>query len=56
MKKSEFMEIAGNTDRMPEPADGEEFRVYSYEDVFFGIYQYKQKQKLFCPVKLFITT
>ena len=56
MKKSEFMEIAGNTDRMPEPADGEEFRVYSYEDVFFGIYQYEQKRKLFCPVKLFITT
>lgn len=35
-------------------ADGQEFRVYSYEGAFYGIYSYAEKRRLFCPVKLFL--
>lgn len=56
MKRTEFMEMPGRAEGILYPADGEQFRVYSSENVFFGIYQYEQNRRLFCPVKLFITT
>ncbi len=30
-------------------------RVYSHEDVFYGVYEYDSTRKMFCPVKLFFT-
>lgn len=38
-----------------EPVDGEEFRVYSHQGHFFGIYRYEGRRGLFVPVKLFFT-
>ena len=34
---------------------GMQVRIYSHEGVFFGVYEYDSKRKLFCPVKLFFT-
>ncbi len=31
-------------------------RVYSHEGIFFGVYEYDNKRKMFCPVKLFFTS
>lgn len=31
----------------------EEYRVYSHEGIFFGVYRYEGRRKLLCPVKLF---
>lgn len=28
-------------------------RIYSHEDIFYGVYGYDEKRKLFCPVKMF---
>ena len=35
-------------------ADGQEFRVYSNEGIFYGVYSYAERRRLFCPVKLFL--
>ena len=37
-----------------EPEDGEQFRIYSHQHVFFGIYRYESERRLFLPVKLFL--
>ena len=37
-----------------EAADGQEFRVYSDEGIFYGIYRYVGQRRLFCPVKMFL--
>lgn len=37
-----------------EPKDGEQFRIYSSGQVFFGIYRYESERGLFLPVKLFL--
>lgn len=55
MKSSEFVEWDKGPNASLTLYDGREFRVYSHENVFFGIYRYEQKRKLFCPVKLFFT-
>jgi len=34
-------------------SDGEQFRIYNGEGVFCGIYQYEDRRKLLCPVKMF---
>ena len=34
---------------------GMQVRIYSHEGVFYGVYEYDSKRKLFCPVKLFFT-
>lgn len=34
--------------------DGQEFRVYSNEGIFYGVYSYAERRRLFCPVKLFL--
>lgn len=36
------------------PGDGEQFRIYSSGQVFWGIYRYEAKRGLFLPVKLFL--
>lgn len=38
-----------------EPVDGEEFRVYSHQGYFFGVYRYEERRGLFVPVKMFFT-
>ena len=55
MKSSDFAEWNKDANASLTLYDGREFRVYSHENVFFGIYRYEQKRKLFCPVKLFFT-
>ena len=35
------------------PEDGEQFRVYSHQHIFFGIYRYEAERRLLLPVKLF---
>lgn len=30
-----------------------EVRIYSHENIFYGVYEYDSRRKLFCPVKLF---
>lgn len=55
MKSSDFAEWNKDANVSLTLYDGREFRVYSHENVFFGIYRYEQKRKLFCPVKLFFT-
>lgn len=35
-------------------ADGQEFRVYDHQGIFYGIYSYIRQRRLFCPVKLFL--
>ena len=47
LKKEDFME---NTEEI---ADGKEIRVYSHQNIFFGIYRYEKRRKLFSPVKMF---
>ena len=37
------------------PEDGEQFRVYSHQHIFFGIYRYEAERRLLLPVKLFFT-
>ena len=37
------------------PADGERFCVYDENAIFYGIYQYERKTKMFTPVKMFIS-
>lgn len=44
-----------NTDKEFTPEDGEQFRIYSHQNVFFGIYRYEAAKGLLCPVKLFLT-
>lgn len=34
-------------------SDGEQFRIYNREDIFCGIYQYEERRRLLCPVKMF---
>ena len=43
----------GERDNKREIADQEEFRVYSHDNIFFGIYRYEAKRGLLMPVKLF---
>jgi len=38
-----------------EPVDGEEFRVYSHQGHFFGVYRYEERRGLFVPVKMLFT-
>lgn len=47
LKKEDFLE---NTEEI---ADGKEIRVYSHQNIFFGIYRYEKRRKLFFPVKMF---
>lgn len=54
LKSGDFQEegfICGDTQKA---AGGQEFRVYSHEGVFYGIYSYAERSRLFCPVKLFL--
>ena len=34
--------------------DGQAYRVYDYQGIFYGIYSYTKQRRLFCPVKLFL--
>lgn len=34
--------------------DGQAFRVYDQQGIFYGIYSYARQRRLFCPVKLFL--
>lgn len=36
-----------------DPTDGEEFRVYSHQRCFYGVYRYEAGHRLFVPVKMF---
>ncbi len=36
-------------------AEGKKFRVYSHRKVFFGVYRYEEKCRLFSAVKMFLT-
>lgn len=47
LKKEDFME---NTEEF---TDGKEIRVYSHQNIFFGIYRYEKRRELFSPVKMF---
>lgn len=47
LKKEDFLE---NTEEI---ADGKEIRVYSHQNIFFGIYRYEKRRELFSPVKMF---
>lgn len=40
-------------DKNRKPEDGEQFRVYSHQHIFFGIYRYEAERRLLLPVKLF---
>lgn len=42
-------------DKNRKPEDGEQFRVYSHQHIFFGIYRYEAERRLLLPVKLFFT-
>lgn len=42
-------------DKNRKPEDGEQFRVYSHQHIFFGIYRYEVERRLLLPVKLFFT-
>ncbi len=39
-----------------EPQDYSQYRVYIKENIFVGIYEYRRKERRFCPVKMFIST
>ncbi len=54
LKKSDVRLV--EADRSGEPEDGEQFRVYSHQEVFFGIYRYESERRLFLPVKMFFLT
>lgn len=41
------------TDKNRKPEDGEQFRVYSHQHIFFGLYCYEAERRLLLPVKLF---
>ena len=56
MKKADFVEADDAKGPLAELSDGKEFRVYSDEGSFFGVYQYEARRKLICPVKLFISS
>lgn len=47
LKKSDFRE------KTAEILDGQEIRVYSHQNIFFGVYRYEKKRELFSPVKMF---
>ena len=49
LKTGEFEEIDAK-----EAADGQKFRVYDGQGIFYGIYGYIRARRLFCPVKLFM--
>lgn len=38
-----------------EPQDCSQYRIYIKENNFVGIYEYRRKEKRFCPVKMFIS-
>lgn len=40
-------------DKNRKPEDGEQFRVYSHQHIFFGLYCYEAERRLLLPVKLF---
>lgn len=40
-------------DKNRKPEDGEQFRVYSHQHIFYGIYRYEAEHRLLLPVKLF---
>ncbi len=47
-------DIVENDITLESQKDGQEFRVYSYQGVFYGIYTYDLQYRLYCPVKLFL--
>ncbi|MDE5909065.1 MAG: tRNA pseudouridine(55) synthase TruB [Lachnospiraceae bacterium] len=47
LKKNDFKEEAAQI------LDGQEIRVYSHQNIFFGVYRYEKKRELFSPVKMF---
>lgn len=51
LKRSDV--LSGGEGGSREAADGEQFRIYSHQGVFFGIYRYEAERRLFLPVKLF---
>lgn len=64
LKVEDFLPDSGKAAASPEmdftgkaaktAADGQEFRIYSHQGIFYGIYSYVEKYRLFCPVKLFL--
>lgn len=53
LKRTDIRLEEMDKDRKPE--DGEQFRVYSHQHIFFGIYRYEAERRLLIPVKLFFT-
>ena len=47
LRKEDFEQETG------EIPDGKEIRVYSHQNIFFGIYRYEKRRRLFSPVKMF---
>lgn len=45
---------SGMEEAPDEKQDGQAFRVYSDEGIFYGIYSYDDRRRLFCPVKMFL--
>ncbi len=41
------------SEQMLSEGQKQKVRIYSYENVFYGIYEYDRERRLFCPVKLF---
>lgn len=56
--KEKSTEENGAAGKKPQTVSEEadrEYRVYSHEGKFYGVYRYDSEKKLFCPVKLFFT-
>lgn len=49
----EILSISGQAVETLSIQDGQEFKVYSFEKSFFGIYKYEENRRLFSPVKMF---
>ncbi len=49
----EISSISGKAVETLTLRNGQEFKVYSFEKSFFGIYKYEESRKLFSPVKMF---
>ena len=49
LKRNDFVEETADM------IDGQKMRVYSHQNIFYGVYQCDRKRELFLPVKMFFS-
>ena len=54
LKEEDFKEELVGFSNGTEATDGIKIRVYSHQNIFFGLYRYEERRKLFSPVKMFL--